>query len=753
MTCVITTILLQPLLTHAADSVCAQVKIEIRQELTLERQAFDAHMVINNGLTNIGLEHVDIDVWFKDQDGNAVLASSDPNSTQALFFIRTDTMLGLTDIDGSGVVQPSSDADIHWLIIPAYGASNGLEQGTLYYVGATLRYTLGGEEHVTEVTPDYIFVKPMPKLTLDYFLPRDVYGDDAFTAEIEPPIPFNLGVRIRNNGTGTAKAVKIDSAQPRIVDNQQGLLVNFVITGSEVNGNPATPSLLADFGDIGAQSAGTARWIMECSLSGRFVDFTASVAHSDELGGVLTSLIEAANTHVLVGDVRVDLPGRDAIRDFLARDGTVFKVYESNNVDTQVLNQSASASLVAEDNGGKVQYRITAPVTAGFLYVQLPDPEAGKNAIKSVTRSDGKVILSDNAWISKTRDANQAWQHFINLFDVNSPGAYTVVYETVGETPKPPVLAFIPDRTGMERRQLSFIVDASDPNGTTPTLSAAPLPAGARFTDQGDGTAVFDWTPAVGQAGRYEITYQASDGALTASQKARITIYSDGDTDKDGIKDLDEVRLGTDPFKVDSDGDGFSDGEELAAGTDPLDPSSRPGSGPVAVTLKAGFNLMTIPADVRTVQDLRNWLPTIGNGAQIEKIMAYDQTAGRFVTLVPDNPSNPAFVLKGGEGLIVYARQTRQVVFQNQRCVLLDLKAGTNLVGFNCPALGYSAFDVLNALGAGAVSSIQRYSTTKGAFETAGFDSNGRLVGKDFPIRSGEGYFIYMRREVNAFAP
>ncbi len=26
------------------DSVCARVKLEIRQELTLERQAFDAHM-------------------------------------------------------------------------------------------------------------------------------------------------------------------------------------------------------------------------------------------------------------------------------------------------------------------------------------------------------------------------------------------------------------------------------------------------------------------------------------------------------------------------------------------------------------------------------------------------------------------------------------------------------------------------------------------------------------------------------------
>ncbi|MFO7861322.1 MAG: hypothetical protein R6U41_08880, partial [Desulfosalsimonas sp.] len=41
-----------------AESICAVVKIEIRQELTLERQAFDAHMKINNGLTGMQLENV-----------------------------------------------------------------------------------------------------------------------------------------------------------------------------------------------------------------------------------------------------------------------------------------------------------------------------------------------------------------------------------------------------------------------------------------------------------------------------------------------------------------------------------------------------------------------------------------------------------------------------------------------------------------------------------------------------------------------
>jgi hypothetical protein len=85
--------LILPAQSHAAgDTVCARVKIEIKQELTLERQAFDAHMRINNGLANISLEQVKIDVSFADQDGNSVIASSDPDNTGALFFIRLDSM-------------------------------------------------------------------------------------------------------------------------------------------------------------------------------------------------------------------------------------------------------------------------------------------------------------------------------------------------------------------------------------------------------------------------------------------------------------------------------------------------------------------------------------------------------------------------------------------------------------------------------------------------------------------------------------
>ena len=50
----------------------------------------------------------------------------------------------------------------------------------------------------------------------------------------------------------------------------------------------------------------------------------------------------------------------------------------------------------------------------------------------------------------------------------------------------------------------------------------------------------------------------------------------DPDDDNDGLTDLQEISLGTDPFKSDTDGDGFDDLIEVNAGTDPNNPKSFP---------------------------------------------------------------------------------------------------------------------------------------------------------------------------------
>jgi len=531
-------LLLFPFYSYAEDSLCARVKIEIKQELTLERQAFDAHMRINNGLTHITLTGVGIEVSFQNEDNETVTATSDPNDTNALFFIRIDSMENIADVDGNGSLAPSTSADIHWLIIPATGASNGLQAGTLYFVGATLTYSIGNEEHVTEVTPDYIYVKPMPELQLDYFLPSDVYGDDAFTQEIEPSIPFSLGVRVKNNGFGVASKLKINSAQPKIVENEQGLLINFNIEGSELNGNPTTDSLLINFGNIEPGKSSMARWIMTCSLSGRFVEFSADFSHSDELGGELTSFIktEDLNTHFLVHDVLVDVPGRDNIRDFLGKDDDILRIYESDSdLDSEVLDQSASAVFQLENNNeDEIIYTLLTPVTNGFMYVKIQYPFEGQKVIKNVIRiGDQKQINKNNVWLSKTRNGNDPWQHFINLFDANSTGSYSFVFENFEDSDQEPVLQFIPDKSIIEKERISFIVEASDPNNTIPKISANPLPVGSDFIDSENGTGIFEWEALEGQAGIYNIVFSASDGILSDKQHMVIEVAENTFPDAD----------------------------------------------------------------------------------------------------------------------------------------------------------------------------------------------------------------------------
>jgi hypothetical protein len=47
------------------------------------------------------------------------------------------------------------------------------------------------------------------------------------------------------------------------------------------------------------------------------------------------------------------------------------------------------------------------------------------------------------------------------------------------------------------------------------------------------------------------------------------------DSDGDGLSNLEECRLGTDPRNPDTDGDGYSDGAEILSGTNPLDPTDH----------------------------------------------------------------------------------------------------------------------------------------------------------------------------------
>jgi len=427
--------------TRSAYAACAKVSIEILQELTIERTAFDAKLVVTNGIPDQSLQDIRVDVVVRDNSGNL---------KNDLFFVRTPTLSGIGGaLDGSGSVIASGRGEAHWLIIPSPGAGYIEQDGAIkqigvdYWVGATLTYTVNGQQENVAINPAKITVKPMPQLVLDYFMPSAVLGDNPFTTKVEAPVPYPLGVRVLNDGYGVANKLRIDSAQPKIVDNKQGLLIDFRLLGASVNDSAVTPSLSVNFGDLASKKVATAAWQMISTLSGRFVEFKTSFTHSSELGGEMTSLIRETNAHFLTHKVKVNLPGRDSKLDFLADvNDTTGAIFESEIPNgSTVMSAARTPVTVILPAAAPVRPTADKPAVAlnlptgnanGWIYTKMADPSQGMQKLKEVTRSDGVHLDPNNFWVDEglDKDYKKNWTlQFIDYrADVNTTGAYTLTY-------------------------------------------------------------------------------------------------------------------------------------------------------------------------------------------------------------------------------------------------------------------------------------------------------------------------------------
>ena len=171
----------------------------------------------------------------------------------------------------------------------------------------------------------------------------------------------------------------------------------------------------------------------------------------------------------------------------------------------------------------------------------------------------------------------RVWNYFLNIFDTNNvTGAfYDVTFGAPGGGNRAPVLRQPADRLTRVGNFVGFIVQATDADGDPVTLTSASLPQGATFSDNGQGTGVFAWTPGVDQSGNYPVQFTASDGTLTDRKSAVITVtggtlleawksrYWPGVTDQAIIGDA-----------ADADGDELPNGIEYVTGSDPTDPEN-----------------------------------------------------------------------------------------------------------------------------------------------------------------------------------
>ena len=87
-----------------------------------------------------------------------------------------------------------------------------------------------------------------------------------------------------------------------------------------------------------------------------------------------------------------------------------------------------------------------------------------------------------------------------------------------------PEMWFVGGQQVIENNLLQFVLQATDPDSTIPQIMADPLPEGAYFVDNGNGTGGFSWTPTWTQAGNYYIDFIAFDGILADTQEVLIEV-------------------------------------------------------------------------------------------------------------------------------------------------------------------------------------------------------------------------------------
>ncbi|MCL2330601.1 MAG: hypothetical protein FWC56_04800 [Phycisphaerae bacterium] len=410
--------------------VCARVKIQIDQKAVISRSGFKATLELQND-GGTPLENVNVTLVIKDSNGNIA---------NDRFGIYDPELVNISDMSGSGSVLPQMVSSAAWTIIS--GESAAPTEATAYTVGGTLAYTINGQQLTIPLLPADITVLPNPKLHLKYFLERDVYSDDPFTPEVEPAVPFSLGLLVTNSGAGVANNLRITSSQPKIIENEKGLMVDFLIIGTMAGGRPYSPSLTVNLGDIGPNRSTVAQWIMTCSLQGKFIDYSATFEHVNGLGQKQLSIIDSVEIMPMTHVVRVDWPVDDGLPDFLVID-PMSPEYLPNAIhssDGEVLPVKAvtegTAEVVATGTRPKVQ--VSAQLSSGWNYLRINNPMAAKPELRlvSVKRSDGKQLrIGDNVWtthrIVRLKGQNPYAEDFLHILDLDGSGSYTLEYQSV----------------------------------------------------------------------------------------------------------------------------------------------------------------------------------------------------------------------------------------------------------------------------------------------------------------------------------
>ncbi len=199
---------------------------------------------------------------------------------------------------------------------------------------------------------------------------------------------------------------------------------------------------------------------------------------------------------------------------------------------TLTLNSSGAATDDGLLTTGTDQHMFKIVATqSGTMTVAVTNTASSPTSVMQVNFYDSGPTWLTNAVASSATGAatlqyavTASTTYYVKVLSSNSkPGSFQMAVTTAASAPvlQPPIVTAIAPVTATAGTPIQFTVSATDPNGLALTYSAANLPSGSTFSTS---THVFSWTPTSSQTGTFAPVFTASDGTLSASQTASITV-------------------------------------------------------------------------------------------------------------------------------------------------------------------------------------------------------------------------------------
>ncbi len=217
-----------------------------------------------------------------------------------------------------------------------------------------------------------------------------------------------------------------------------------------------------------------------------------------------------------------------------------------------LLNDNENVVIQAREAGNQSPILSTLPDTAGVLegtqiliLMSATDPE-DQALTYSLNPALNNAVLEDSgngtALFRMTPDFCQDAIYNLQFIVTDALGAADtglvalVVFDAGNQLP---IIANPGPQSVIETQILTVNVSASDPDCTTPSLVARPLPPNSAFQDNGDGSGTLDFVPTFAQAGVYNVYIVAIDAENPAIRDSLLTPLTVLDQTRSPIFDQD----------------------------------------------------------------------------------------------------------------------------------------------------------------------------------------------------------------------